>query len=103
MNEAWDNKKQYEKRDPSKVKQHKNKGGFKKPAPAAQKKIVPVNLYVTECCGVLATKEPCARKEEDKAENKLSQVSLGSFRCSKCGKPAKVSRKRNTDEETITV
>lgn len=51
----------------------------------------PVNNYFSQCCSVLADKEPCARQPEDVKAGKFSESTLGKWRCSKCRKSCKVT------------
>lgn len=55
----------------------------------------PVFVYDSVCCNVPAKKEPCVRSEADKKEKKFSASTLGSWRCNKCAKKCKVTRRKN--------
>jgi hypothetical protein len=64
-----------------------------------------VNIYISACCGVEATKPPCVKpKAQFKPKGKKGKgqrgedrpkapefATLGSWRCGSCGKPCKVS------------
>ena len=76
----------------------KPKGKHKKHVPATKPQD-PVFLYTSVCCKVQAKKPACKRKPEDKAENKFSESPLGSWRCSQCEQPCKVTRSKFKREE----
>ena len=67
-----------------------------------------VNLYISICCNVEATKPPCVKVKKavpmkkgkgkrtkgtmgEDREKKPEFSTLGSWRCTRCGKPCKVS------------
>ena len=53
----------------------------------------PVFLYFSLCCNERADKPPCTR-----VDNKAALTnSLGSWRCGKCNKKCKVSRRKNRE------
>lgn len=86
-----------------KVRKPKAKGKkYIKPVKAeGVKKLVPAFLYITECCGELGKKTPVVKRTQD--EQKKSPQNLGSFRCTKCGRPAKVNRQTNTEGVEIGI
>lgn len=76
----------------------KNKGKkFRKPVPKL-KRGEPVFSYYVEGTDVKATKVPCERTAEDRAERKFSQSTLGTWRDPRNGKKCKVTRVRNKPE-----
>lgn len=62
-----------------------------------------VNIYTSTCCNVEASKPPCIKpksqpkpkkgkgKRGEQREKAPEFATLGSWRCSNCGKPCKVS------------
>jgi len=60
-----------------------------------------VFVYTSECCKAPARKPAVQRSPEDRKENKFSECTLGHWRCSQCGKPAKVTRSK-PNKETAT-
>jgi hypothetical protein len=50
--------------------------------------------YVSQCCNVLGTKAACVRPKGGMTSKEAETNSLGSWRCTQCGKPCKVSRIR---------
>lgn len=72
-------------------KKQQNKGPKRKPTPVKPLG-EPVFTYTSACCGVKAVK-PALVKTED------AEGTLGSWRCGGCGKPSKVSRHKNKQEE----
>lgn len=57
-----------------------------------------VFIYTSVCCNAPATKEAVIRKEEDRKANKYSEMSLGKWKCSKCGRNAKVTRSKAKED-----
>jgi hypothetical protein len=81
----------------------KSKTKENKPVSVAARVITPAFLYVSACCSALGTKEPLVWSEKDKEKKSFSENHKGSFRCSKCNKPTKVSRTKNTDGVQIAL
>lgn len=80
----------------SKYKQKQAKGKGKDKAPAQRRDDrAPVFLYTSVCCGELAKKTACLIDRSVKFEER--KASLGHWRCSKCHRACKVSRKLNKD------
>lgn len=52
----------------------------------------PKFVYITACCNTTATKGACVRTAGKK---EFEEMPLGKWRCSACGKRAKVSRQVN--------
>lgn len=67
----------------------------KKSKTAAPKLGAPVFLYFSKCCNVRAEKAPLLKTPE-------KEGSLGSWRCSGCGKPCKCCRTINKLEKEPT-
>jgi hypothetical protein len=85
-----------------------NKGGKDKrtekaPVVVAEKFFTPAFLYISECCDVPAKKEPLVWSAKDKEDKKFSENHKGHFRCTKCGKPSKVRRIKNTEGVQIVL
>lgn len=78
------------------AKKHK---GQRKPV-VQNKRGEPVFLYYVEGTNIRATKTPCERTAEDRAEKKFSESHLGTWRNPVTGKKCKVVRVRNKPEET---
>lgn len=84
-----------------------NKGGKgkgKRPKPQEAKgprKIIPVNLYLSECCNAVGVKEPLIRK--DKESKEYGQGHLGTFRCSACRKHGKFTSRANSQSEAVYI
>lgn len=77
---------------------------FRKPAaPVGPKSLVPIFLYLSECCGAPGKKVPLVRSAKDKEESKKSENHLGVFRCSGCNKHSKFTRKNNSTGEAIAL
>ena len=60
----------------------------------------PVFLYTSVCCQAPATKEPCTMPKGKGVGDYVGakpegEATLGSFRCSACRRPAKVTRSLN--------
>jgi hypothetical protein len=70
---------------------------MKKPKPANKPRQLtpPAFIYASACCNELGEKTPCV-KPKDKKEALTN--SLGSWRCSRCKKPCKVTRSRNATQ-----
>lgn len=106
MNAEFDNKKraeQHKRNKGPKDGQAKQRGskyakknkGRKKPAPTPLKRGEPVNTYLCLCHDQQATKPPCERKAEDRAERKYSESPLGTWKCSVNGRKCKVRVTKN--------
>jgi hypothetical protein len=54
----------------------------------------PKFLYISDCCQVQATKEPCERSNDERKSKEYGEATLGKWRCGQCHKPCKV-RTRN--------
>lgn len=77
---------------------------FKRPVPVRDPMADAKFAYFSVCCNVVAKKTPCV------AANKTTQPhlgakpeaegTLGSWRCSGCGKPCKCTRNVRTKEES---
>jgi hypothetical protein len=70
-----------------------------KPAPAPSKELVPVFLYTSTCHQAPATKGalemPKGVGVKGFGEKPEAEGSLGSWRCSQCNRPCKVTRSSN--------
>lgn len=77
-----------------------------KPTPKPVVKLGPVNEYVTKCCGALGRKPNAGEKAMDKnpESGKLEKSSkgLGKWRCTVCGKSAKVSPRKPVEVKNET-
>ena len=73
----------------------KSRGKSKTPAKAK----TPSNVYTSVCCSAPAKKKPCVAVNKKDA---LTQT-LGKFRCTACGKRAKVTVSKAKNIEVITV
>ena len=67
-----------------------------------------VFIYTSACCSAPADKPPCAVEKGVRPKTYLGakpegDSSLGSFRCTGCRKPCKVSRSLNPDAKAQTV
>lgn len=60
-----------------------------------RKKGVPVFIYTSNCCNVLATKEPCERTQESREIHEFSRSNLGTWQCGRCRKKCSVTRTKN--------
>ena len=59
-------------------------------------------LYLCKCHGQGATKVPCEKRADDVRENKFSECSLGTWRCSITMKKCKVDRRKPIPNEVNT-
>lgn len=75
----------------------KNHGKSRKTVPKL-KRGEPVFTYYVQGTDVQATKVPCERTAEDRAERRWSKSPLGTWRDSRNGKKCKVDRVRNKPE-----
>lgn len=89
-------------RNAAKQKKGKNKKKGRKKALPPIRRGEPAYLYVCECHDERATKTPCERKPEDRAEGKFSESALGKWICSVTKKRCKVQRRKNK-QETLPV
>jgi hypothetical protein len=68
-------------------------------AKQANGKAEPVFLYTSMCCKSPATKEPCVMPKGKGiggfGSKPEGEMTLGSFRCTQCRRPAKVTRSLN--------
>jgi hypothetical protein len=79
-------------------KQDKTKGNAKSKStkPLVMRDLrAPAFLYTSECCGELAKKSACVINRSVEFEDR--KASLGKWRCSKCRRPCKVTRKLNKE------
>jgi hypothetical protein len=81
----------------SKYAKKNNGKKFKKPVPKL-KRGAPVFLYFVQGTDIQATKVPCERTAEDRAERKFSQSTLGTWRDPRNNRKCKVDRVRNKPE-----
>src|SRR5208282_4175653 len=86
-------------RPPKGKSKYAQKARVKANKPKAIAKQGPVNSYLSVCCGVPATKKACVRVDKKEA---LVQ-GLGSWRCTGCTKPCKVTVSKAKPADTITV
>lgn len=65
----------------------------------------PVKEYITACCNVTARKpqagDKIATKNPESGKTESTVKGLGHWRCSACGKPAKVSPRKPESKETV--
>jgi hypothetical protein len=59
-------------------------------------KTKPVFIYVSKCCNVAASKEPCERTKEEIQNREFGQHTLGTWRCGKCDNVCAVTPHKNT-------
>lgn len=78
----------------SKYARKGNGKGRRKPAPQLQRG-APVFVYLVAGTDVRATKVPCERTAEDRAERRYSQSTLGTWRDPRTNRKCKVVRLRN--------
>jgi len=69
---------------------------------AVVKKDIVKFLYLCKCHGQRATKVPCEKRADDARENKFSECSLGTWRCSITMKKCKVDRRKPIPNEVNT-
>jgi hypothetical protein len=64
----------------------------------------PVFIYTSVCCKAQATKEPCVMPKGKGiggfGSKPEGEATLGSFRCSQCRRPAKVTRSLNPEAKS---
>lgn len=117
MNTAFENKRRHQKNGAKgavtttteKNRTRKGKGskygkkkGKKKALPPI-KRGAPVFEYLCECHDQRATKEPCERRREDRAEGKFSESPLGKWHCSVTKRKCKVRRHKVKPAEELTI